>query len=1312
MKISKVNHIKTAVSNKGNIQKGILYIDPARIGRCVQNTRDHINNRSNDARRLYSIFNQPKEIREKNKRRAVQKIIRDGNIIFKEVTRTRSFNTKTLESVIRPDDKDRPSKEMISESIALYTRKSLSGNASLKAIEQVLLYRYGFIEWNSIDHSMLCDFLDVLNDDYNKTSQKPLYERSISNQNLVVQPEALTGSLVLQLSGKEKKTEKENFNRFLFDYAVLDEGVRKDYRIKLRRLLVLFFYGKDEVPEESFDEWQDHAARRGCKDNFISISDEINEEAFMDKLYLRELSGLIRKDNIRRYRDSVTAARENETGLYFNDQNVNVFWIHHMESSVERILKHLRKETLFKLQLGYLSEKVWKDIINYLSIKYIAIGKAVYHFMMQELSKPAGKIDLITLPEDHKNGFSSFEYEMIKAEETLQRNIAVYVLFATNHLGDNTVNEREDFLEFKPDKELKIKDNIRKNVLQFFGGASSWAEFDFNAFYTAYKADYSDRDFLEDLRIILASMRNESFHFRTENHNYGNWNQALIAAMFSHESKRAVQLLKDKLYSNNLVMFYKNKDLRMILDRLYSKPSVRSSQVPSFQRVFVRKNFPVVIREVLHMQASLDQEDLIKWQSGLYYLLKEVYYCLFLQDDFTKSLFLKTVRDLKGKDEHEEKAARDFQSRIDELKDFSLAEICQTIMTDQNLQNSSNRKAKTTFASSRNPDIFKHYKMLLYRSLQEAFVCYLDGINELGFIKAPEKREIPLKTEEFLPDWSAPLYQELSEALAKSTELQRWYVLGKFLSPKQLNHLVGALRTYVQFTQDIKRRAKETENPLREYDNQNIKDILAKVEILDVCLKTAGTVSLDPLDYFDSADAYADYLKKYLNYEDTVPEENLSDSIRLRTFCGESVESDPEQKIGLFYDEGNLILNRNLILSKLFGAGELLPDIIRRVTRKDIDAYYQSRKKIEKYLASGVCKTAEEQIELKRYQELKNKIEFRNIMEYSELIDELHGQLVNWTYLRERDLMYFQLGFHYLALHNSEEKPESYRFIHTEDGKDITGAILYQIAASYTNGLYGYIYDESRSAYVPDIGNETKSTGAKLDTFTEYTASGLGKDRKWDYYTAGLELFENISEHKDIIDLRNGIDHFHYYSRHEYSMLGLYSEVFDRFFTYDMKYQKNVVNMLENILLQHMVILRPSFGTGSKKIGGKKKGVNKECASIVLGEESIYSDDFTYKLGDGSKTVTIPAKNEEFLRDVAAILYYQDKADGNIVKVRSVGKEKFNTEEKEAYSDKGRSLDKKSRPGKGMSNRQKENTKGNESFGYSMGELFKNITIS
>lgn len=37
--------------------------------------------------------------------------------------------------------------------------------------------------------------------------------------------------------------------------------------------------------------------------------------------------------------------------------------------------------------MGYLAEKVWKDAINLISIKYIALGKAVYNFALDDIWK-------------------------------------------------------------------------------------------------------------------------------------------------------------------------------------------------------------------------------------------------------------------------------------------------------------------------------------------------------------------------------------------------------------------------------------------------------------------------------------------------------------------------------------------------------------------------------------------------------------------------------------------------------------------------------------------------------------------------------------------------------------------------------------------------------------------------------------------------------------------------------------------------------------------------------------------------------------
>ena len=176
------------------------------------------------------------------------------------------------------------------------------------------------------------------------------------------------------------------------------------------------------------------------------------------------------------------------------------------------------------------------------------------------------------------------------------------------------------------------KSPLRRNILQFFGGQSNWKDFPFEKYFTS---EYTDLDFLYDLKQILYSLRNESFHFDTRNHNMGSWNQPLIIAMFEYDCKQCSVLQKSKFYSNNLPMFYGQKDLEKILKRLYEVQAGRASQVPSFNSVFVRKNFKDFIRNNLgwniNFTGEKSLENLEKFESGLYYLLKEIYYNLFLQ---------------------------------------------------------------------------------------------------------------------------------------------------------------------------------------------------------------------------------------------------------------------------------------------------------------------------------------------------------------------------------------------------------------------------------------------------------------------------------------------------------------------------------------------------------------------------------------------------------------------------------------------------------------------------------------------------------
>lgn len=78
---------------------------------------------------------------------------------------------------------------------------------------------------------------------------------------------------------------------------------------------------------------------------------------------------------------------------------------------------------------------MWKDAINLISIKYIALGKAVYNFALDDIWKDKKDKKLGIVDERIRNGITSFDYEMIKAHENLQRELAVNIAFSVNNLA-------------------------------------------------------------------------------------------------------------------------------------------------------------------------------------------------------------------------------------------------------------------------------------------------------------------------------------------------------------------------------------------------------------------------------------------------------------------------------------------------------------------------------------------------------------------------------------------------------------------------------------------------------------------------------------------------------------------------------------------------------------------------------------------------------------------------------------------------------------------------------------------------------------
>ena len=270
----------------------------------------------------------------------------------------------------------------------------------------------------------------------------------------------------------------------------------------------------------------------------------------------------------------------------------------------------------------------------------------------------------------------------------------------------------------------------------------------------------------------------------------------------------------------------------------------RASQVPAFNSVYVRKNFPKIMTEEMGLDVKImDSDDQLRFYNALYYMFKEIYYNAFLLDSGVLDRFVnmatKTAKnynenhsrelrnkakDLKRQKRSEDakkleeeakkyEAENDFGQRILAIRDssekYSLAQVCQLIMTEYNQQNTGNMRRKSTDKSNKNPDSYQHYKMLLMINLRKAFGEYVK--EKYRFALSPVKRELGDK-EAFMPDFAQIVkpYADLTKKIKESAELQKWYVVGRLLSPKQANMMLGSIRSYKQYVWDIYRRADET----------------------------------------------------------------------------------------------------------------------------------------------------------------------------------------------------------------------------------------------------------------------------------------------------------------------------------------------------------------------------------------------------------------------------------------------------------------------------------------------------------------------
>lgn len=1116
----------------------------------------------------------------------------------------------------------------------------------------------------------LAVFADRIEKDYYKSEQSEKIAKSIRHKDVRVQvekgdggvPELVLASAANSKDNSEQKIKKRMVYDFIRRFACLDkEGQAKELQ-HIRWLILRFVCGKNIYgEEEELIAWQWGKYLPGSGQKFCEkaasaankIKDLRNAKKFGEvkqtfAVIKAELEFQI-KDNYRKIADELKGTKNGE---------MDCFWLKYFQRTVTNLFftkktKELKQSTDFsrKLERAYLSSLLFSEWVSYVAMKYIDMGKAVYHFATPDPYAVRGKESAFGEVQKYfTHGISSFDYERIKAEETLSRDLSVSATYAAAVFGRNAVKdeyrmqpEKEDVLQYKADDWNSATDPLHsdavRRLLQFFGGQSNCG---------AVAEKYEALELVKAVREPISIIRNHSYHYAPE---VGQLTEGreVAEALFDMEYARAGRVVTDKYYSNNVYMFYPEDRVRKVLDKLYGRDNAavkRPEQVPAFAKVVPWGGFDKSIADFgLDVNAEpLTNENgaAAKCQASVYFLLKEIYYNAFLteKDEVIRKYFDEVIaksndaiseekRKFEKQKNNKRKvvkpkeyfALKSFLERVNAMKGMSFSDICQQIMTDINLQNQGDMRVLTAEDKQENEtkgqkEIFKNYDFHLKDTIKKAFINYVKEFREYDFIREPDcyfLGDVPRK-EDFCSGWQPACYKTVSELVKTDSLAMAWYVTAHFLPPKQLNLLKGDIRSYCQYVKNINHRAKITHNR----EDKNIENNIAQygkiLSVLDFVALFAGRISNTITDYYNGANA----------------DEAKAEQEKHLNLYFEAGVLDSEEAKGLFADTGDskAIVDRRVIFSVMFGMENVIKDVIKKISQAELNEF-REKEKAQKG-SKPQCETMAEQKERSEYTRLKNRILLQDVLSYSEMIMDHMGQMVSLAYLRERDLMYFQLGMYYLQLKYGS-LPEKYHVLSegTSEGINITkGALLYQIMAVYTPDLplYKLVNGLAKKA-------DMKTAGSGVTTFvTGYCKETLTNPLTF-YH--GMGLFAKINSDNDEFDLnadlRKSFDHMKYLSGEGKSILDYYSDIYNGFFRYDTKLRKSIPFLIGNIMKRYFVEVELSFKSGEK---GKRN----------IGISSIKSVSFEYKKfkeSEKKEDRTLAAKSKTFVEGAKKLLEYK-----------------------------------------------------------------------
>ena len=1023
-------------------------------------------------------------------------------------------------------------------------------------------------------------FITTVCENYHKTH----IIRSIKNHDVKVQVNGdkldLSSIHIEKVSSKKKN--KVALSVTLERYATSKESASSILK-EVKGVLLDYFMWKEPSVKEEFTSddklWKiPNRIEEFFDADFEPIDDRKDEkvEAYEDLAalwsYEKVNSSVIKKSinyvNCGKYQQLI----KNET------DDIRKYWIGYVKDFIEK--NYVTKEKKFKREDCYKTKMLlecWKAVLRFICGKYMDLGKAVYHFaMLGENTQCYG-----TLDEKYQQGISSFAYEAIKAEENIQRDIAKATVAATTAFTSSVLdaNEQqkenlEDILfaeEDKIQKCAKEDEIVKKQLLRFYGGYSANQEC----------KKYDSKELMKELLWHIKAIRNENFHFTKGKP--GRILSNYTKSLWENEQAAYQQGIREKYYSNNVAMFYSQEKVCDLVQSLYREDSIAEAQIPAFRTIWQKKLLPEYINGLsLSGFQKNDAEKMVIFEGALYFLLKEIYYRGFIVSADAKKLFFKAVdayvKDVtdaaKADSRSKEKkalanAGLNFKKYVDGLKkeENTFGKVCQFINTEYNQQNNGKQEE----------EIYKHFKMLLPVCVRKAFQSYIDQHYE--FIKAPQYKE--KTTEDYLQNIDI-------NCMKMNLELAHWFTFAHFIHPRQLNFLVGNFKDYIQYRKDVFRRmgyAKQFANEAErakeeEVVNSSVKNAEEILKILDFVRQGSGRVSNEWSDYYENQDEYVAYMSKYF-------EANVD-----------------LKKYDIYADDQNIKILRNVELARMYAGGDMTIPSYPKITREELDTYYKNKDEIAQIQSKGICKSKEQQQKVVEFQQLKGRITLNEVTDLFSMTNELLGNLVSLSYLRERDEMYLFLGFYYMALRHTEGWEE---VLETEE---IQGLVLNQTLAVFDFG--------TKLLYQNEDGRWEKKTGGKWPYFIRNHS---------DTYQCIIPLFEMAECGATAKETRNYVDHSKYYVNHKWSILDLYSRFYTGSFGYSSKLRKSVLFNLQSTLEKFYIEAKLQMKNG---------------ASVVLDREPK-SKQFVYKYEDGAtvKTININAKSQAFTKAVYELLKYK-----------------------------------------------------------------------